>query len=121
MENLSRAALGHVASLGDLYDARTDNFTNTSIFNQKIPESAVTICDSQGIDYQFIKKDTYSDKFSKLGVKAELQVLNLQGWGKNAKRRRILTLSIFWSSKILSLKKSGQNNQNNKNITFLCS
>jgi hypothetical protein len=79
MENLSRAALGHVASLGDLYDARTDNFINMSIFDQNIPESAVTISDNQGIDFELVHSDTYSEKFSKLGVKAELQVLKLQG------------------------------------------
>ena len=79
MEKLSRAALGHVAALGDLYDARTDNFVKMSIFDQHIPESAVTICDNQGIDFELVHSDTYSEKFSKLDVKAELQVLKLQG------------------------------------------
>jgi hypothetical protein len=78
MEKLSRAAIGHVASLGDLYDARTDNFVKMLIFNRKIPESAVTISDNQGIDFQLVHTDTYSEKFSKLGVKAELQVQSIE-------------------------------------------
>jgi len=78
MENLSRAALGHVAAIGDLYDARTDNFVKMSIFNRKISELAMTIHDNQGIDFQLVHTDTYSEKFSKLGVKAELQVQSIE-------------------------------------------
>ena len=77
MEKHSRAALGQVAALGDLYDARTDNFLNISIFNQKIPESAMSIMDNQFTDLQIIHTDSYSEKFSQLGVKAELQVKSL--------------------------------------------
>ena len=38
---LSRAALGTVAKLGDLYDSRKDDFVGVTIFNQKIPDEAL--------------------------------------------------------------------------------
>jgi hypothetical protein len=75
MSDYSRAALGHVAKLGDLYDARTDNFIKMSIFNQKIPESALDIKDNHFTDFKITHSDSYSKKCSLLDVKAELQVI----------------------------------------------
>jgi len=85
---LSREALGHIASLGDLYDARTDNFLKTSIFNQKIPDAAIALIDNNFSDIRFDISDTYSEKFSKMNVTAELQVsvlaelFSLEGSGR---------------------------------------
>ncbi len=68
-----------MASLGDLYDAKTDNFLEMSIFNQKIPDSAITLIDNDYSDTQFDFSDSYSEKFSKMNVKAEQQVSVLTG------------------------------------------
>nr|XP_012563160.1 cytolytic toxin-beta-like [Hydra vulgaris]XP_047139501.1 cytolytic toxin-beta-like [Hydra vulgaris]XP_047139502.1 cytolytic toxin-beta-like [Hydra vulgaris] len=76
---LIRAALGNVAALGELYDARTDNFLNLSIFNKKIPEEAINLTDNHFSDIHLIHSDSYSEKFSKLDVKGELQVSVLAG------------------------------------------
>ncbi len=72
--SISMAALGRVAHLGFLYDARTDQFINSSIFNQEIPESAQEHCDNNFTDIQLIYKDKFSEKFAKLNVNAELRV-----------------------------------------------
>lgn len=74
-----RPALGQVASLGDLYDARTDNFCHVSLFNKKIPESAITRTDNHFSDTHLIHSDTYSEKFSKWNVEAELRASVLSG------------------------------------------
>ncbi len=71
---LSRAALGNVAVLGELYDARKDDFVGIPIFNQKIPEAALTLTDNDFSDIHFIHSDTFADKFSKFDVSAELRV-----------------------------------------------
>ena len=87
-KKLSRAALGSIASLGDLYDARTDSFLKISIFNRQIPEETLTLVDNHFSDIQLIHSDSYSEKFNKLNIKADLQVsflaglLNLQGSGE---------------------------------------
>ncbi len=81
MENptITRAALGRIASLGDIYDARKDDFVRIPIFKKKIPSDAVTSTDNHFADIVFIHSDTFSEKFSKLDVKAELQVSVLCG------------------------------------------
>ena len=71
---MSRAALGTVAKLGDLYDSRKDDFVGVTIFNQKIPDEALTISDNHFSDIRFIHSDTFSDKFYKMNISAELQV-----------------------------------------------
>jgi len=71
---LSKAALGRIAALGDLYDARKDDFVGISIFNQKIPEDVLTLTDNQFSDIHLIHSDTFSEKFAKLNISAELQV-----------------------------------------------
>lgn len=71
---LKRVALGNVASIGQLYDARTDNFCGISIFKKDIPQSAVSITDNHFSDIHLVHTDEFSEKFSKLDVKAELQV-----------------------------------------------
>lgn len=78
-ELISRAALGNIASLGHLYDARSDKFCGISIFNKNIPEDAVTITDSHFSDIHLVHSDNFSEKFHKLDVQAELQVSVLGG------------------------------------------
>lgn len=81
MENptITRAALGRIASLGDIYDARKDDFIRIPIFKKKIPNEALTATDNHFADIVFIHSDTFTEKFSKLDVKAELQVSVLCG------------------------------------------
>lgn len=76
---ISRAALGRIATLGDIYDARKDDFIRVSIFKKKIPNDALTSTDNHFSDIVFIHSDTFTEKFSKLDVKAELQVSVLCG------------------------------------------
>lgn len=76
---MSRAALGNVASLGELYDARKDTFSGISIFKKTPPEAALTHPDNHFSDIQLLHSDTFGEKFSKLDVSAELQVSVLAG------------------------------------------
>jgi hypothetical protein len=90
MENqeLVRAAIGRVASIGDLYDARSDKFCGTSLLKKRPPDGVIRITDNPFTDVQIIHSDTYSDKFEKLDIKAELKVsilaglLSLEGSGR---------------------------------------
>ena len=70
---ISRAALGEVGALGDLYDARTSKFCGISIFNQNIPSEAVSLVDNRASEFRFSKTDSY--KFQLMDVTAELQVI----------------------------------------------
>ncbi|XP_037049902.1 neoverrucotoxin subunit alpha-like [Bradysia coprophila] len=81
MENptITRAALGRIASLGDIYDARKDDFIRIPIFKKKIPSDCLTSTDNHFADIVFIHSDTFTEKFSKLDVRAELQVSVLCG------------------------------------------
>lgn len=81
MENptITRAALGRIASLGDIYDARKDDFIRIPIFKKKIPTECLTSTDNHFADIVFIHSDTFTEKFTKLDVKAELQVSVLCG------------------------------------------
>ena len=72
---ISRAALGEVGALGDLYDARTSKFCGISIFNQNIPSEAVSLVDNRASEFRFSKTDSYVDKFQLIDVTGELQVI----------------------------------------------
>ncbi|CAG2170282.1 unnamed protein product, partial [Oppiella nova] len=77
---LIRTAIGQMASLGELYDARTDTFCAISALKIAPEKSgAVTIQDNPSIDLQYIHADTFSDKFDKLEIKADLKVSILAG------------------------------------------
>ncbi|CAG2172750.1 unnamed protein product [Oppiella nova] len=77
---LIRIAIGQMASLGELYDARTDTFCAISALKIAPEKSgAVTIQDNPSIDLQYIHTDTFSDKFDKLEIKAGLKVSILAG------------------------------------------
>lgn len=76
---ITRAALGRIASLGDIYDARKDDFIRIPVLKKRIPNEALTSTDNHFADIVFIYSDTFTEKFSKLDVKAELQVSVLCG------------------------------------------
>ena len=78
-QNLVRAAIGRVASIGDLYDARSEQFIGFSLFNKQLPKDVIKETDNPFTDSQFIHSDTYSEKFDKLNIKAEFKVSILAG------------------------------------------
>ena len=79
-EELVRAAIGRVAAIGDLYDARSDKFIGgTSLFKRTPPNGVIKVTENPFTETQFIHSDTYSDKFEKLDIRAELKVSILAG------------------------------------------
>ena len=81
-------SLGRVASLGDLYDARSEKFLGYSLLKTNLPESCSIITDMPHTDFKYDYKNTFDSKFSKLDVSAELKVsvlcgmVSLEGSGK---------------------------------------
>jgi hypothetical protein len=75
----TRPALGQVASLGTLYDARTDSFVPISLLNAEIPDSAITRTDIHTSTFDYSESDSFKEKFSKMGFNAELKASFLGG------------------------------------------
>ncbi|CAF1603644.1 unnamed protein product, partial [Didymodactylos carnosus] len=65
--------------LGSLYDVRTDRFSRETLFNDTIPDVAIKTVDIPHTHYDYVEKDTYAEKFSKLNVEAALKVSILSG------------------------------------------
>jgi hypothetical protein len=78
-EKLVREALGRVAYIGDLYDARSDSFCGIQVFKKIPPATTIRLQDNQSTDTQMVTSDKYSDKFSKLDIKAELKASIMAG------------------------------------------
>lgn len=76
---LQRVALGDVASLGTLYDARTDSFLPTSLLKELPPESAITRSDRSLPVVRIIEDHDDKSKFSALGIEPELGASLLAG------------------------------------------
>jgi hypothetical protein len=76
---LSRPALGHVANLGTLYDARTDTFVPISLLPGQIPESAIKRTHNHTTSFEYSESDSFKEKFSKMGFNAELKASFLGG------------------------------------------
>ena len=71
--DLQRAALGQSASLGMLYDARTDSFlSGFSLLTKAPPVEAVIVTDSHTSEIQLSFSDTYDEKLRKMDLTAEL-------------------------------------------------
>ncbi len=78
--SLSIPALGKVASLGDLYDARSDSFINgLSIFTGPLPEDILLKVDNRTSETDFIYDENAAIKFDKLNVEAQLKLSILAG------------------------------------------
>ncbi|KAG5801143.1 hypothetical protein H9Q74_014360 [Fusarium xylarioides] len=69
---LKRPALGQLAGLGSLYDARSDNFLPMSLFDKSLPPNTVETTENPSSNTQFIFDDTIQGKFAAFGVKDEL-------------------------------------------------
>uniref|UniRef100_A0A914DXV3 G domain-containing protein n=1 Tax=Acrobeloides nanus TaxID=290746 RepID=A0A914DXV3_9BILA len=78
-ETITRRALGRIAAIGELYDARTDNFCGRLLFAGKIPGNAVQKTDNHNTDCNFLVQDSLNEKFDKLEVEGELKVSFLAG------------------------------------------
>ena len=69
MEELHRAALGRVAKLGDLYDARTDQFLSKSLLlASDPPDSAVLSLDISNQVSEIVCPDSILEMLTKLEV-----------------------------------------------------
>jgi len=75
----TRPALGQVASLGTLYNARTDNFVPISLLNAPIPDSAISRSDNHTTTFDYSESDSFEEKFSRMGLNAELKASFLGG------------------------------------------
>ncbi|RYP83149.1 hypothetical protein DL769_001455 [Monosporascus sp. CRB-8-3] len=76
---LDRPALGQVAALGSLYDARTDTFIPLSLFKTNPPAEVVNTTKNPSTITQYSEADTYKDRLDFLSVKAELGASILAG------------------------------------------
>ena len=74
MATIERNALGRIAQLGDLYDAREDQFIGATIFSGPIPESCVVEVENQQSQTNFIYEETVTEKLKAFDVEAELKV-----------------------------------------------
>lgn len=88
---IKRPALGQVASLGNLYDARSDSFISLSMLKSSPPDATLKIIDKHSTDIKLIRKDTYEEKFDNLGVNAELSASVLAGLASVEGSGRYLT------------------------------
>lgn len=75
-----RPALGQIATLGTLYDARTDIFLPVSILNAKVPDSVITRTDKTITEFEFSTDDSLQERFNKMGLNTDLQASYLGGF-----------------------------------------
>ena len=76
---IEREALGRIASIGDLYDARTDHFNGFNIFKSMIPEDAINSTDNPFMDIDYTMSDSLEEKFKKMDISGEISVSILGG------------------------------------------
>jgi hypothetical protein len=69
-----RASLGYVAQLGDLYDARTDNFTGYSMLRGKLPPDAISTSPNFSQHAEVFVTESTSDQSDKFDISAELRL-----------------------------------------------
>lgn len=74
-----RKALGQIAALGALYDARSDFFIPGLSILSAIPLGAITITDNHTSDIQLCLSDTFKEKFEKMDITADLTASVLAG------------------------------------------
>jgi len=69
-----RSALGRIAKLGDLYDARSDEFCGISMFNGNISDKFVTTTDNPSNRTEFVSADTLEKKAHLINISGELSL-----------------------------------------------
>ncbi|KAF5611716.1 P-loop containing protein [Fusarium subglutinans] len=65
---LKRPALGQLAGLGSLYDARSDAFVRLSMFDESLPPNTVETTENRTSNLKFIFDDTLKGKFDAYGT-----------------------------------------------------
>jgi len=78
---LERPALGEVASIGTLYDARTDSFLGLSLFNG-LPPDAVELTLAPSTVSDLSNSDSYEHKSRLLGISNDLAASIITGLTK---------------------------------------
>lgn len=91
------AAVGRVAKIGDLYDVRTDQFLNISLMKEKLPASIIQTRDVHTSPYSvhYANMDTLKEKLDFLDIQNELRISVLCG-----------LIEVDGSAKFLNYKKS---------------
>lgn len=77
---ITRQALGRVAALGELYDARTDNFCERNLFagnTNRIHDAIDKRLKHDIVEMVMITDEKKTKKMDKLNVEGDLQVFNL--------------------------------------------
>ena len=69
-----RPSLGYVAQLGDLYNARTDNFTAYSMIRGKLPPDSIATSPNFSQHAEVFVAETSSDKVDKFDISGELRL-----------------------------------------------
>ena len=80
-DTISRQALGRIARLGGLYNARTDTFCATTMFTKQLPPDlqAVSQTDNHSTVASVDIVKSFHQKLHKLDVKGELKLSVLSG------------------------------------------
>ena len=78
-QTIDREALGRVASLEDLYDARCDTFNGLNIFKTEIPQNAINSTDNSFTELDYSMSDSLEDKFKKMEIGGDISVSILSG------------------------------------------
>lgn len=79
MNHPQRPALGQIARIGTLYDARTDAFLPLSLFTDKLPPDAVSTVDPKQKDVRLNFADSHKERFAVMGIEPELGASILAG------------------------------------------
>lgn len=101
--SLIRPALGEAASLGALYDARTDTFLPLSACQAQPLRSHITKTDIHDSTIQYSLNDTLKEKFDNLDIKAHLGasfmagLVKVEGSGKYLATKRDSNLVVSQS------------------------
>ena len=69
---MTRAAIGRIAKLGDLYNARTDQFTSYNGLKRNLREDDIFPTRLNSTEIDFIYEDSLKEKLKKLGIDTEL-------------------------------------------------
>ncbi|KAF9768192.1 hypothetical protein IL306_014535 [Fusarium sp. DS 682] len=79
---IKRPALGQAATLGRLYDARSDVFLPMSLFDEPLPLNAVETTRHPSSNINVINGETFTERFDAFGISDELAVSVLTGLAK---------------------------------------
>lgn len=73
------SALGRVAKLGELYDARSDKFVSISLFKNLLRNNSIIATSNKETNLKFVVEKSLNDKFKALDVSASLQLSVMSG------------------------------------------